>query len=134
MHCILFYQNPIIEINSKTQAKKGLISYYKTNKINCLYKHVDAKHTIIAKRFEEEVNIVLKITKKYITIKENNKYVYIGGQSLNFFFQKGGCVIKRVLKGPWSFDCQKQLTNSICKKYMVEVVDFMFMSKLNFPF
>jgi hypothetical protein len=33
MHCILCYQEPIIRINLKTQARKGLISYYKTNGI-----------------------------------------------------------------------------------------------------
>jgi hypothetical protein len=31
------------------------------------------------------------------------------GQSLNLFcerfVQKGGCVIERILRGPWSFDC-----------------------------
>jgi len=35
---------------------------------------VDAKHTIIAKRFEEEMNIVLKIITKY-NHKNKNKYV-----------------------------------------------------------
>ncbi len=64
MHCIFFYQNLIIEINSKTQANKGLISYYKTNRINYILKCVDAKRIIIAKRFEEELNNVLKITTK----------------------------------------------------------------------
>ncbi len=31
MHCILCYQNRVIRINPKTQVKKGLIFYYKTN-------------------------------------------------------------------------------------------------------
>jgi hypothetical protein len=33
MHCILCYQKPIIGINSRTQARKILIFYYKTNGI-----------------------------------------------------------------------------------------------------
>jgi hypothetical protein len=33
MRCILYYQNLVIRINTKTQAKKGLIFYYKTNGI-----------------------------------------------------------------------------------------------------
>jgi hypothetical protein len=31
MRCILCYQEPVIGINSKTQARKGLISYCKKN-------------------------------------------------------------------------------------------------------
>jgi hypothetical protein len=50
MHCILYYQKPIIGINS--QARKGLISYYKTNGITSFKKHLDAVH-IIAKMFEK---------------------------------------------------------------------------------
>ncbi len=42
MRCILCYQEFVIGINSRTQARKGLISYYKTNGITSLLKHVDA--------------------------------------------------------------------------------------------
>jgi len=64
MCCILCYQEPIIRINSKIQARKKLISYYKTNGITFLKKHVDVKHTIIAKLFEEEVIFLPKWRKK----------------------------------------------------------------------
>jgi hypothetical protein len=57
MHCILYYQKPIIGINS--QARKGLISYFKTNGITSFKKHLDVVH-IIAKMFEEEINFLLK--------------------------------------------------------------------------
>jgi hypothetical protein len=60
MHCIICYQEPIIGINSKTQARKRLIFYYKTNGITSLKKHVDAEHIVIAKLFEEEINFLLK--------------------------------------------------------------------------
>jgi hypothetical protein len=36
MCCILCYQNLVIEINPIIQARKGLISYYKTNGITFL--------------------------------------------------------------------------------------------------
>jgi len=55
MCCILCYQKFITRINSKTQTRKGLISYYKTNGITSLKKHVDVKHIVIIKMFEEEV-------------------------------------------------------------------------------
>jgi hypothetical protein len=59
MHYIPCYQYLIIKINPRNQAKKGLISYYQTNGINFLKKHVDTKHILIAKRFEE-VNSVFE--------------------------------------------------------------------------
>jgi len=36
MRCILCHQNPVIGINPRTQMKKGLISYCKTNGITFL--------------------------------------------------------------------------------------------------
>jgi hypothetical protein len=35
--------------NPRTKLKKGLISYYKTNRILTLKKHVDAEHGLLAK-------------------------------------------------------------------------------------
>jgi hypothetical protein len=60
MHCILCYQELVIAINSRIQARKGLISCCKTNGITSLKKHVDVEHLIIAKMFEEKVNSLLK--------------------------------------------------------------------------
>jgi hypothetical protein len=40
--------------NPRTQFKKGLISYYKTNGITSLKKHVDVDHGQISKIFERE--------------------------------------------------------------------------------
>jgi hypothetical protein len=59
MCCILCYQEPVIGINSKTQATKGLISYYKTNGITFLKTHMDAEHPVITKMFEK-INFLLK--------------------------------------------------------------------------
>jgi hypothetical protein len=60
MHCILGYQNPIVGISTRTQARKGLISYYKTNGITFLKRNMDVDHFFIAQMFEEEVNSVLR--------------------------------------------------------------------------
>ncbi len=63
MRCIFYYQNPVIGINRKTQAKKGFIIYYKTNGIIFHKKHVDIYHSFIAQMFEE-VNNLLKSIKE----------------------------------------------------------------------
>jgi hypothetical protein len=50
MHCIFCYQNMVIGINPRTQARKGLISYYKTNITTFFKKHVDADHFFNCKK------------------------------------------------------------------------------------
>jgi hypothetical protein len=52
-----------------------LISYYKTNGITFLKKHVDANHTIIAKMFEKKVNSLLKGREEKQPTKKND-YVW----------------------------------------------------------
>jgi hypothetical protein len=55
--CItLCCSEPILSLNPRKQLKKGLISYYKTNGITYLKKHVDRVHSIIFRFFEKEVN------------------------------------------------------------------------------
>ncbi len=44
MHCILYHNNPILHVNPKTQARKGLIIYNTTNGIVALKKHVNSNH------------------------------------------------------------------------------------------
>ncbi len=83
MHCILCYQKPVIGINSRTQAKKGLISYYKKNGITSLKKHVDVEHIVIAKLFEEEVNSLLKGRKENQPTK---KRTIMSSESISKFF------------------------------------------------
>jgi hypothetical protein len=64
MHCILCYQTFVCGINPRTQMRKGLISCYKTYGITSFFKNVDANHMFIAKKFEEEVNCLLKEKKE----------------------------------------------------------------------
>jgi hypothetical protein len=73
MKCILCYDNAINIINPKTKNKKGLIIYYKTYGIIVLKKHVSAYHSIIAKKFEEEINNeITKNVERQLTKKGPN--------------------------------------------------------------
>jgi len=42
--------------NPRTKLRKGLISYYKTNRISTLKKHVDAENGLLAKKPDKEMN------------------------------------------------------------------------------
>jgi hypothetical protein len=53
MHCILCHSNPILNLNPKTQARKGLIIYNTINGIIALRKHVNSNHSNVLKKFEE---------------------------------------------------------------------------------
>jgi hypothetical protein len=55
MRCQLCYKTPML-YNPRTKLKKGLISYYKTNGISTLKKHVDVKHHLLANKLDEEMN------------------------------------------------------------------------------
>jgi hypothetical protein len=44
--------------NPRTQARKGLISYYKTNGITSLEKHVHINDYFISQKFEEVQNMM----------------------------------------------------------------------------
>jgi len=53
VRCLLCYNAPMNVSNPRTQTRKGLIAYYKTNGITFLKKHVDADHYLISKKIEE---------------------------------------------------------------------------------
>ncbi len=57
---ILCHSNPILNLNPKTQAKKGLIIYDTTNGIATLRKHVNTNRSNVLKNFEKEKNCTLK--------------------------------------------------------------------------
>jgi len=54
MCCIFCHDNLVNAINTITQFRKSLISYYKTNGITSLKKHVDVDQGQIVKIFEKE--------------------------------------------------------------------------------
>jgi hypothetical protein len=70
MCCILCHQKLVIGINPRTQVRKILIFYYKTNGVTSLKRHVDANHILITKMFEKEVNFFLKRKKERQLAKE----------------------------------------------------------------
>jgi hypothetical protein len=45
MHCILCYSSPILNLNPKTQGRRGLIIYNTTNGIITLKKHVNVDYS-----------------------------------------------------------------------------------------
>jgi len=55
MKCHLCYKTPTL-YTPRTKLRKGLISYYKTNGISTLKKHVDAEHHLLANKLDEEMN------------------------------------------------------------------------------
>jgi hypothetical protein len=55
MKCHLCYKTLVL-YNPRIKLKKGLISYYKTNGILALKKHMDVKHNLFTKKLDEEVN------------------------------------------------------------------------------
>jgi len=82
LHCILCHNNPILNVNPKTQAKKGLIIYNTTNGIAPLRKHVNLNHCNILKQFEKEVNFPLREDEKHLSKKKPN----ISSNSISSFF------------------------------------------------
>jgi hypothetical protein len=75
MHCIFCYQELIIGNDSKIQARKRLIFYYKKNGIISLKKHVDAKHIVIDKVFKEGNKLFAKRKLRKTTDKEKSDCV-----------------------------------------------------------
>jgi len=59
MRCMICH-NEYVPFIAKTKLKKRIISYFKSNGITTLKKHVDVEHTLLTKKFEEEVNSLVK--------------------------------------------------------------------------
>jgi hypothetical protein len=54
MHCIFFQNNQVLNLNPKTQAKKGLIIYINTiDGKSTLKNHVNVNQSIIFEIFEK---------------------------------------------------------------------------------
>jgi hypothetical protein len=62
---------------------KGLVLYFKNNVITTLKKHVNVKHGLIAKKFEEEVNNNTKILMERQFAKKMPNFLEV--QSLTFW-------------------------------------------------
>jgi hypothetical protein len=91
--------------------------------------------TLLLQFFFEEVNSLLKVRKERQPTK---KKLYSMGQFLNFFcqrvFQKRGCATKTIFKKPRFFYCQGKFTNLVCGDHVTKMFNFVFVSKIKFPF
>jgi hypothetical protein len=72
MHCIYRRNNLILNLNPKTQARKGFIIYKTTNSIIALNKHDNLDHCSFFFKLEEEVNCPLKEHEKQPSKKNQN--------------------------------------------------------------
>jgi hypothetical protein len=54
MRCFFCYLKVVEVCNKRTSARKGLISYYKTNGITPLKNHVDAYHVVLNKKSDKK--------------------------------------------------------------------------------
>jgi len=73
MKCIICYDNYVNIFNQIIKERKKLITYYKIYGITVLKKHVDANHSIIANKFEEEINNeIIRSVEKQPTNKRPN--------------------------------------------------------------
>ncbi len=85
MWCILYHNNSILNVNPKTQARKGLIIYNSFSGIVTLRKQVNLDHPNIFLKIEEKINCPLREDEKQPSKKISNVYSnYIP----SFFLQK----------------------------------------------
>jgi hypothetical protein len=82
MWFILCHNNPILNINPKTKARKGLIIYDSSNHIVALRKHVNLNHLNILKKFEEKINCPLRGDEK----QPSKKRPKVSSNSIISFF------------------------------------------------
>jgi hypothetical protein len=93
-------------------------------KRHCYCQNVLKRNKLFTKRKKR------KTTKK----KNNASSVSIYLNFCERFLQKKGCATERIFRRLGPFNCQEQFTNSICGKYVAEMFNFMFVSKIKFPF
>jgi hypothetical protein len=82
MHCIFGHNNPVLNLNPKTQTKKRLTIYNTRNDKIALIKHVNVDHFIIIFKIKEEVKNLLREEEKQPT----KKRPHIFSSSISNFF------------------------------------------------
>ncbi len=82
MRCLLCYNAPMNVSNPRTHARKGLISYYQTNGMTSLEKHVDDDHFLIYQKLEEVQNMMKGSVERQLT-KKLSQSIWIF--HINFF-------------------------------------------------
>lgn len=108
---IICYNSLINASNLRTQVRKGLISFYKTNKIyNISKKTSGCRSCYCYKEFWRESESFNEINEGKATNKKNSKCVKktsFKNMCYEGFLKRGWCATKRI---PWilySFDCEK---------------------------
>ncbi len=89
MHYIVCYNeqaSPTL-LAQWTRCLKGLITYFKTNVIIAMKKHVKFKHSKLAQKLAKEVSS--KLTCLWVTCQPPNKKFAIGCSSISFFWFHG---------------------------------------------
>jgi hypothetical protein len=102
-----------------------------------MQKHLDADHSTIYKRFQEEIN---NWSKKNVERQFAKKRFLISNSSIFEFFaskrclQKGWCGIKDVCGKSYIFNNEKSFAFTICGECVVEVFSVIIMSSCAIPF
>ncbi len=68
------------------KLKKGLVTYYKTSGIPCLWTHLDVDHSTIYKRFQKEINNQRKENVRRQFVKK--RFLISNSSIYNFFASK----------------------------------------------
>jgi hypothetical protein len=121
MHCILCHNNPILNVNPKMQARKGLITYNTTNSIATSKKHVNSDHPNIFWSIEEEISSPSREDEKNLP-KRDQMFLLIP-YLVFFLLQKN--LLRKMMCGKEqfykidSFNYQKPSSFTICRKQLV---------------
>jgi hypothetical protein len=82
MWCILCHNNTILNVNPKTQARKGLIIYNSFNGIVALRKQINSYHPNIFLNSKKKINCPLKEDERQPSKKRSN----VSSNSISLFF------------------------------------------------
>ncbi len=87
--------------NPRIKLRKGLISYYKTNGISTLRKHVDSKHNLLVKKFDEQANsfVKTKVERQLVNKRQNVSHLkFLNFPLQNFLTRRMKCNKNNFLK------------------------------------
>jgi len=106
MHYILCFNNPILNVNPKMQARKGLIIYNIINGIVALRKHVNLDHSNILKSLKKKLIILWGKMKDNLPKRDQ---MFLLTPYLVFLLQKNlletWCAIKKISRRFYYFNC-----------------------------
>ncbi len=134
MHCILCYQKVCNMNKFENSNKEETNSLLQDKWNNSFFKTCGCKAHYYCKNVWRRNKIFVETKRRKTTNKEKNMVDQFPIFFCQKFFQKKRCAIERISRRLGLFDCQERITNAICGKYVVETFNFMFVSKIKFPF